>query len=322
MADDGNTDVYVVGADGLGQQRLTRHPGVDGNPAWSPDGRKIAFTRRARECCLEETYIYVMNADGSRQQRLALGHVHFSVAWSPDGQKMLFERPNPRHPAVGLNPKDFAEDLHVMNADGSGQRNLTRRPVRDYAPVWSPDGRQIAWNRGRQIWLMNPDGSGQRSLTPAAGGRSGGPDWSPDGRKIAFGGRAPTSPPDGGIFVSNADGSERRRFTQRGWSPAWSPDGRKIAFLTKRDRYSELYTMNADGSGQRNLTRSAGTDLRFAWSPDGKMIAFDRHLATGEELYVMTADGSGKRRLMRSDGWSGWGVPVPWWAWSPTPKRQ
>ena len=49
MGDDGNTDVYVVGADGLGQQRLTRHPGVDGNPAWSPDGRKIAFTRRDRE---------------------------------------------------------------------------------------------------------------------------------------------------------------------------------------------------------------------------------------------------------------------------------
>ena len=99
MGDDGNTDVYVVGADGLGQQRLTRHPGVDGNPAWSPDGRKIAFTRGAREWCAGKTHIYVMNADGSRQRRLARGHVHFSVAWSPDGRKMLFERPNPRHPA-------------------------------------------------------------------------------------------------------------------------------------------------------------------------------------------------------------------------------
>ena len=98
MGDDGNVDVYVVGADGLGQQRLTRHPGVDGNPAWSPDGRKIAFTRRAREWGAGKTHIYVMNADGSGQRRLTHGHVHFSVAWSPDGRKMLFERMNPRHP--------------------------------------------------------------------------------------------------------------------------------------------------------------------------------------------------------------------------------
>ena len=322
MDDDDNTDVYVVGADGLGEQRLTRHPGVDANPAWSPDGRKIAFTRRVGDYVPPgKTHIYVMNADGSGQRRLAQGYVHFSVAWSPDVQKMLFERPNPRHPAVGANPKDFAEDLHVMNADGSGQRNLTRRPVRDVHPAWSPDGRRISFARGRQAWVMNADGSGQRSLTPAAGWRSDNPDWSPGGRKIAFEARASTSPHDG-IFVSNADGSERRRLTKNGGDPAWSPDGRKIAFLTERDRYSELYTMNADGSGQRNLTRSAGTDLRFAWSPDGKMIAFDRHLATDEELYVINADGSGKRRVMRSDGWSGWGVPDPWWAWSPTPKRQ
>jgi len=163
---------------------------------------------------------------------------------------------------------------------------------------------------------MNPDGSGQRSLTPAAGWRSRDPDWSPDGRKIAFGGRAPTSPPDGGIFVSNADGSERQRLTQRGWDPAWSPDGRKMVF---GERDGEIYVMNADGSERRRLTQDGESP---AWSPDGKMIAFDRHLATGEELYVMTADGRGERRLMRSDRWVGFGNPGPWWAWSPTlPKR-
>ena len=108
MADDGNTDVYVVGADGLGQQRLTRHPKVDGNPAWSPDGRKIAFTRGDREWSPgQKTHIYVMNADGSRQRRLTHGDVHFSVAWSPDGQKMLFERRNPRHPGEGPYRESF-----------------------------------------------------------------------------------------------------------------------------------------------------------------------------------------------------------------------
>ena len=83
--------------------------------------------------CRTKTYIYVMKADGSRQRRLTQGHVHFSVAWSPDGRKMLFERGNPRHHR-GVVPGEFPEELHVMNADGSGQRRLTRNPARDTNP--------------------------------------------------------------------------------------------------------------------------------------------------------------------------------------------
>ena len=320
MGDDGNVDVYVVGADGLGQRRLTRHPGVDGNPAWSPDGRKIAFTRRAREFGAGKTHIYVMNADGSGQRRLTHGHVHFSVAWSPDGQKMLFERMNPRHP--GGVAGGFPEDLHVMNADGSGQRRLTRNPARDNAPVWSPDGRRIAFDGGRDVWVMNPDGSGQRSLTPAAHWWSGSPAWSPDGRKLAFTRRARVwAAGKAHIYVVNADGSERRRLTQRGGSPAWSPDGGKIAFdggqRYRLDRTPPhgIFVMNADGSEQRRLTLRGWSP---AWSPDGQMIAFDRPVGTGAELVVMTADGRRERRLMRTDG----GVlsHVLPWAWSP-PQR-
>ena len=323
MGDDGNVDVYVVGADGLGQRRLTRHPGVDANPAWSPDGRKIAFTRRAREFGAGKTHIYVMNADGSGQRRLTHGHVHFSVAWSPDGRKMLFERLNPRHPH-GPVPGQIAEDIHVMNADGSGQRRLTRSPARDNHPVWSPDGRRIAFDRGRDVWVMNPDGSGQRSLTPAAHWWSGGSAWSPDGRKLAFTRRAREwAAGKAHIYVMNADGSERRRLTLRGGSPAWSPDGKMIAVDGgQRWRLDPtpphgIFVMNADGSEKRRLTQRGGDP---AWSPDGQMIAFDRPVGTGAELVVMTADGRGERRLMRTDG----GVlsHVLPWAWSPTlPKR-
>ena len=276
MGDDGNVDVYVVGADGRGQQRLTRHPGVDGNPAWSPDGRQIAFTRRSREWNgVGKIYIHVMNADGSRQRRLTHGQGHFSVAWSPDGKKMLFERRNPRHPLPGPVPGEWPEELYVMNADGSGQRRLTRNPAEDEAPAWSPDGRKIAFTRdGKKptVWVMNSDGSGQRRLTPARWHSASGAAWSPDGRKIAFSGRPSTPPP--GIYVMNADGSERQRLTHRGESPAWSPDGQMIAFdHLVVGTGPELYVMTADGRGKRKLMGGIGgapSAFAWAWSPAQK----------------------------------------------------
>ena len=92
-------------------------------------------------------------------------------------------------------------------------------------------------------------------------------------------------------------------------APAWSPDGRTIVFVSWRDGNGEVYAMNADSSGPRNLTQDPAKDVRPAWSPDGRSIAFVSSRDRQSEIYVMNADGSGKRNLTRdpaSDDYPTW----------------
>ena len=90
------------------------------------------------------------------------------------------------------------------------------------------------------------------------------------------------------------DGKSNPRDVQ---TPAWSPDGRKLAFVSQRDGNSEIYVMNADGSGQRRLTWSEGDDTHPSWSPDGRQLVFDSNRDGIWNLYVMEAGGGAERRL-------------------------
>jgi TolB protein len=222
-----------------------------------------------------------MNVDGSERRRLVRNTVDNSwpghLAWSPLGDEIAF-----------VNARDDDFEIFVMNADGSGQRRLTRNTVRDIYPVWSPDGRRIAFESNWQVWVMNADGRRQRRLT-RNGARNFAPAWSPDGQRIAFErrlGRQQSPRPCSGcgnalhfeVWVMNANGSQARLLARdAAQQPSWSPDGRKIAFkrqIGERQqiggRQSDIYVMNADGSGQRNLTRGADRrESQPVWSPSG-----------------------------------------------------
>ena len=103
-----------------------------------------------------------------------------------------------------------------------------------------------------------------------------------------------------GLWVMNVDGSNARRVAQNATSghPAWSPNGRRIAFRRFDGKLgsignSDLFVVNADGSGLRRLTRHSENMRWFAWSPNGRTIAYLRN----SEVYIVNADGSGERRL-------------------------
>jgi Tol biopolymer transport system component len=168
----------VVNVDGSGQQQLTNNPGVDREPAWSPDGQTIAFMRlvpntRRPKGLRWQTELYVMNTDGSGQRKLTrLSDSDGSFSWSPDGRRIAF-----------VSDRDGNDEVYVINTDGSGRRNLTRNPARDGHPVWSPDGQKIGFvsSRGgnRDIYVMNADGSRQRNLTRGVHQQAFGIAWSP-----------------------------------------------------------------------------------------------------------------------------------------------
>jgi Tol biopolymer transport system component len=201
-------------------------------------------------------------------------------------------------------PPGTTSEIYVMNADGSGQTNISNNPATDSHPDWSPDGTKIAFGTNRdgneEIYVMNADGSGQTRLTntePGVGDYY--PDWSPDGTKITF---MSTRDGNGEIYVMNADGSNPTRLTNNPWEdelPAWSPDGTKIAFGSNRDgdHAGEIYVMNADGSNPTRLTTSPNFDGYPDWSPDGTKIAFSSSRDSNAEIYVMNADGSNPTRL-------------------------
>jgi Tol biopolymer transport system component len=156
--------LYVVNSDGSRLRNLTgklaagagpgRGPASD--PAWSPDGQKIAFVRL--NAGLGEP-IYVVKADGSglRNQTPKPVAANAAPAWSPDGRKIAF-----------VSDRDGNSEIYVMNGNGSGQRSLTRNPAFDADPAWSPDGRKIAFVSNRDgsygIYVMNADGSQQQRL--------------------------------------------------------------------------------------------------------------------------------------------------------------
>jgi dipeptidyl aminopeptidase/acylaminoacyl peptidase len=262
-------NIYTIRPDGTGLRKLA--DGEHGrDPAWSPDGRRIAFIRHSFAGVND--LVHVMDADGTNLRHVPNSGFARDPAWSPDGQHIVFTQVQ----------EDGGSRIYSVKLDGSELTELARgREETD--PAWSPDGAEIAFRSNRittdifsgypQIYKMNADGTAQTRLTAAAAADES-PNWSPDGSRIVF--HSDRVPHDGGskIFAIDADGSNVTRLTSGGsgrvdWWPAWSPDGTRIAYSTTRSQEGwRIWTMNPDGTGQALVTSPEGRfDLEPDWQP-------------------------------------------------------
>lgn len=212
--------------------------------------------------------------------------------------------------------QDGANEVYLINADGTRLTNLTKHGSDDDEPCCSPDGGRIAFVSDRDgnydIYVINTDGSGLFQVTHTSGEVSCvSPSWSPDAKRIAF--ESDLEEPDNDdIYVVNADGTGLHRLTTNPhWdeNPAWSPDRQRIAFESLRGDNTNIYLMNIDGTGLVQLTDSAhDPDRDPAWSPDGMRVAFSRvsgwpHGAQDADIYLVNADGSGLHQVTSGSDW-------------------
>jgi TolB protein len=256
--------IYTITPDGRNKKQLTTGKAGNFFPAWSPDGKQLAFVSTRNQ----KREIWIIDSTGKDERRFTSG---FLPAWSPDGRQLALTRMD----AKG------GRQIWIIGVDGKGEQQLTSKGF-SHCPAWSPKGDKIAYWSGNargsgQVWVMRNDGTHPRQLTHSVKS-----DYTPDGssanapawlfnKRIAY--WSGIEHRYGQVWTMKADGADRRQLTTArapasSDNPAWSPDGKRILFDTNRRRRPEIWVMNADGSGQRVLLSDLKViPMRTSWQP-------------------------------------------------------
>lgn len=269
---DAFAELFTVRADGTAFRRLTRTVWWEYGPAWSPDGRSIAYSQGDPYCHASwcewgpvAASIWVASADGRGHRPLTDPDAAQNndwleewPTWSPDGTRVAFVRTN------NIRDNDRTTGIYVVGADGHALERLSRTEA--IALDWSPRGSTIAYadERGENVWLLDVRTRQERRLRTGGIRRAYSVDWSPRGRFLAIATGA-------AVYVVPAKGGVGRKVVAaRGTGDAaWSPDGCCLVFsaLRKgaRSGRTDLYVVSVRGGRPRQLTASRGADFNPSW---------------------------------------------------------
>ncbi len=258
--------IWRVDADGSGLERLRTAGDPALSPAWSPDGRRMAymaFVRSGQPLVVQDLVTGRRDVVPGTEEGL-----NITPAWSPDGRRLAFAHGTDAGTDIYLSP--MAGGVPVAGA--APQRLTIGRFADNLSPTWSPDGSRIAFISSRagtpQLYVMNTDGTGQEVLARfdyGATGPTNGPAWSPDGQFVAFHRDVAGAPQ---IFVFDVATRALRQLTGSGRNedPSWAPDSRHLAFVSSRGGARELWVVDIETGRLRQVTTITGVRLPD-WSP-------------------------------------------------------
>lgn len=253
----GNKEIYLLDLDGSGVTPVTRNGAINLSPAWSPDGRSIAWTSYKKS----NPDLYIKDLVSGRTRAISRKRgINTSPAFSPDGASI----------ALARTEEGADSEIYVLNSKtGAKLKQVTRGGGIDVSPCYSPDGNRLVFaserSGGSQVYLYDM-GSGDATRISFDGDFNTDPVISPDGKRVAWVGRS-----QGGfdIYVADIDGRNTLRITQDqgdNEDPSWSPDGMYLVFSSTRSGRSEIFLATADGRHQVRVTRSGGW-TQPTWAP-------------------------------------------------------
>ena len=250
----GNKEIYSCAFDGYNPQQVTRSHSISLFPAWSADGRYLAYTSYKNG----KPDIFIKNLAEMQETSIRQKGLNITPAWVPGKFEL----------AATLS---FSGDQEIYLLTGSGKviKRLTNIRGIDVSPTWSPDGKKFAFVSNRagspQIYVQDLASGKVRRLT-FEGSYNTQPNWSPQGDKIAY-----ASVIDGrrNIVVMDLDGQEPLQLTHESGdneAPSWSPDGSLIVFSSNREGPFRIYVMTSFGTDQRRLLVMTGEQTNPKWS--------------------------------------------------------
>jgi len=252
----GKKEIYISDFDGRNPKQFTLHKDITLFPAWSSDGKWMAYTSYAKG----QPDLYIRNLTEKRVATLDKKGIQITPAWVPEKFEL----------AATLS---FSGDQEIYLLTGGGKiiKRLTNSRGIDVEPTWSPTGKQMAFVSKRsgtpQIYIKDMTSGRVRRLT-FQGRYNTQPDWSPKGDKIVY------SAMDTGridIYTIGVDGGDLVKLTENqgdNEAPSWSPDGSLIVFNSTREGRSKIYIMTAFGTDQRRLISMPGEQTNPKWSPN------------------------------------------------------